>query len=58
VSRPVADLAHCDVDVSVAERQSFSLAYKSREFDTNPQQSCVVGKQIAAAVLMNVPAKR
>lgn len=55
--RTNADLPICDIDVKPAERQSFSLTYNSKEFDSNPQQSCEVGKQVAVAVLMNLPAK-
>lgn len=58
MSRPVANLAHCDIDVKIAERQSVSIAYESPEFDSDPQRSCEVGKQVAAAVLMNLPPKR
>jgi len=57
VSRTNADLPICDIDVKPAERQSFSLTYESQEFSNNPQQSCDVGKQVAAAVLMNLPLK-
>lgn len=57
VSRTNADLPICDVDVKPAERQSFTLTYESTEFDKNPQQSCEVAKQVAAAVLMNLPPK-
>jgi hypothetical protein len=57
VSRPLADEPICDVDVKTAERQSFSLTYESKEFARDPQQACVVAKQIAAAVLMNLPLK-
>jgi hypothetical protein len=57
VSRTNADLPICNVDVKPAEHQSFSLTYKSREFDDNPQRSCEIGKQVAAAVLMNLPPK-
>ena len=57
VSRTNADVAHCDIDVKPAERQSFSVIYDSHEFDNNPQQACAVGKQVAAAVLMNLPPK-
>jgi hypothetical protein len=57
VSRTNADLPICDVDVKTAERQSFSLTYESKEFARDPQQACVVAKQIAAAVLMNLPLK-
>lgn len=58
VSRTNADLPICDIDVKSAEHQSFSLIYKSKEFDSDPQRSCEVGKQVAAAVLMNLPPKR
>jgi Protein of unknown function (DUF3558) len=57
VTRSNPDLPHCDIDVKPAERQSFSLSYDSELFDKNPQQACVVGKQVAAAVLMNLPPK-
>lgn len=57
VSRPLADEPICDIDVKPAERQSFSVIYESRELKNDPQQSCVVGKQVAAAVLMNLPPK-
>ncbi|MDQ4103391.1 MAG: DUF3558 domain-containing protein [Actinomycetota bacterium] len=57
VTRANADIASCDIDVKPAERQSFSLNYDSREFADNPQQACEVGKQVAAAVLMNLPPK-
>jgi Protein of unknown function (DUF3558) len=57
VSRTNANLPICDIDVKSAERQSFSLSYDSKDFDNNPQQSCGVAKQIAAAVLINLPPK-
>ncbi len=57
VSRTNADLPVCTIDVKPAERQSFSLTYNSKEFNNNPQQSCDAGKQVAAAVLMNLPPK-
>ncbi|MGH3843068.1 MAG: DUF3558 domain-containing protein [Pseudonocardiaceae bacterium] len=57
VSRTNANLPICTIDVKPAERQSFSLTYNSKEFDNNPQQSCDVAKQVAAAVLMNLPPK-
>jgi hypothetical protein len=58
VSRTNADLPICDIDVKPAERQSVSVTYESKEFKDNPQESCEVGKQVAAAVLMNLPPKR
>ncbi|MGH3884959.1 MAG: DUF3558 domain-containing protein [Pseudonocardiaceae bacterium] len=58
VSRTNTDLPICDIDVKLAERQSVSLSFHSKEFNNDPQQACVVGKQIAAAVLMNLPPKR
>lgn len=57
VMRTNANIASCDIDVKPAERQSFSLTFNSKEFNDNPQQSCVVAKQVAAAVLMNLPPK-
>ncbi|MGH3719999.1 MAG: DUF3558 domain-containing protein [Pseudonocardiaceae bacterium] len=57
VSRPLADEPICDIDVKPAERQSVAMTYESKEFKSNPQQACVVGKQVAAAVLMNLPLK-
>ncbi|HKS50939.1 MAG TPA: DUF3558 domain-containing protein [Pseudonocardiaceae bacterium] len=57
VTRTNADIPICDIDVKPAERQSFSLTYESQEFKSNPQQSCEVGKQVAAAVLVNLPLK-
>ncbi|MGH3813272.1 MAG: DUF3558 domain-containing protein [Pseudonocardiaceae bacterium] len=57
VTRPKADLSHCDIDVKTAERQSVSVSYDSDTFNKDPQQACVVGKQVAAAVLMNLPPK-
>ena len=56
-TRTNADLPICDIHVKSAERQSFSLTYESQEFKSNPQQSCDLGKQVAAAVLMNLPPK-
>lgn len=44
-----------DIDVKVAERQSVTMIFESKEFDNNPQQACEVGKQVAAAVVMNLP---
>ncbi|MGH4010300.1 MAG: DUF3558 domain-containing protein [Pseudonocardiaceae bacterium] len=57
VSRSNADLPICDIDVKPAEGQSVSITYESKEFNDNPQQACVVGKQVAEAVLMNLPLK-
>ncbi len=59
VTRTNADIARCDIDVKAAERQSFTVFYQSEEqaLKNNPQQSCEVGKRIAAAVLMNLPPK-
>ena len=59
VTRTNADIAHCDIDIKAAERQSVTVIYHSEEqtLKNNPQQSCEVGKQIAAAVLMNLPPK-
>ncbi|MFY9807848.1 MAG: DUF3558 domain-containing protein [Pseudonocardiaceae bacterium] len=59
VTRTNADIAHCDIDVKAADRQSFTVLYESQEqaLKNDPQQSCEVGKKIAAAVLMNLPPK-
>jgi hypothetical protein len=57
VSRPDAGSPSCDVDIKLANRQSVSINYDSKEFSNNPQQSCEVAKQVAAAVVMNVPLK-
>ena len=57
VTRTNADLPSCDIDIKVAQRQSVSVAYDSEEFTNNPQQSCVVAKQVAASVVMNLPPK-
>jgi hypothetical protein len=59
VTRTNADIARCDIDIKVAERQSVTVIYQSEEqaLKNNPQQSCEVGKQIAAAVVMNLPPK-
>lgn len=57
VTRSNPDLPHCNIDVKPAERQSVSVSYDSETFNNDPQQACVVGKQIAAAVLMNLPLK-
>lgn len=58
VTRTNADLPSCDIDIKTAERQSITVIYDSREFKNNPQQSCEVGKQVAAAVIMNLPPQR
>ncbi len=59
VTRTNADIAVCDIDIKAAERQSVTVIYQSEEqaLKNNPQQSCEVGKRIAAAVLMNLPPK-
>lgn len=56
VTRTNADQAICDINVKAAERQSVSITYYMKLFN-NPQQSCEVGKQVAAAVVMNLPPK-
>lgn len=56
-TRTNADLPSCDISVKPAERQSFSVSYDAETFNNNPQQSCEVGKQVAAAVVMNLPPK-
>ncbi len=57
VTRTNADIPSCGIDVKTAERQSVTVIYDSKEFSKNPQQSCEAAKQIAAAVVMNVPLK-
>ncbi|HEY2763076.1 MAG TPA: DUF3558 domain-containing protein [Pseudonocardiaceae bacterium] len=57
VSRASANLPTCDIDLKPAERQSVSLTYESRELGDDMQQACVVGKQLAMTVLMNLPPK-
>lgn len=57
VTRTNENIPICDIYVKPAERQSFTLTYESQEFKSNPQQSCEVGKKVAAAVLMNLPLK-
>lgn len=57
VSRPNTALPGCDVDIKLAERQSVSINYDSKEFNSDPQRSCEVAKQVAAAVVVNVPLK-
>jgi Protein of unknown function (DUF3558) len=57
IARSNPDLPHCDIDVKPAEHQSFSLSYDSDTLNKSPEQACVVGKQVAAAVLTNLPAK-
>lgn len=47
VTRPKADMPHCAIDVKPAELQSFSLSYDSDTLNNNPQQACVVGKQVS-----------
>lgn len=57
VTRTNADVPRCDIDLKAAERQSLTVIYDSEEFTNNPQQSCVVAKQVAASVVMNLPPK-
>jgi hypothetical protein len=57
ITRTNADLPICTIDIKVAERQSVSVGYSSKEFNKNPQQACEINKKVAAAVLMNLPAK-
>ncbi|MGH3931883.1 MAG: DUF3558 domain-containing protein [Pseudonocardiaceae bacterium] len=55
VSRPEATLPVCDIDIKPAERQSVTVTYDSTALHKTPQQACVVGKQVAEAVLKNLP---
>jgi hypothetical protein len=57
VTRTNADLPSCDIDIKTAEHQSMTVIYESKEFNNNPQQACEVGKQVAEAMLMNIPLK-
>lgn len=57
ITRTNADIPICDIDVKPAERQSFTLTYEALDFRNDPQKSCELGKQVAAAVLMNLPLK-
>ena len=57
MTRTNADDPSCNIDIKPAERQSVSVGYRSKEFNDNPQQACEVNKQVAAAVLMNLPPK-
>jgi len=54
-TRSNADLPICDIDLKPAERQSVTVSYSSEEFDNDPQQACSVGKQVAEAVLTDLP---
>ena len=55
VSRTDAALPVCDIDIKPAERQSVTVSYDATRFNTQPQQGCVVGRQVAEAVLANLP---
>jgi hypothetical protein len=57
VTRTNADDPSCDITIKPAERQSVSVGYRSKEFSNNPQQACEINKQVAVAVLMNLPPK-
>ncbi|MGH3695015.1 MAG: DUF3558 domain-containing protein [Pseudonocardiaceae bacterium] len=57
IKRTNADDPSCDIDIKPAEHQSVSVGYRSKEFNDNPQQACEINKQVAAAVLMNLPPK-
>lgn len=56
-TRSNVDLPICDIVLKPAERQSVTVSYRSDEFDNDPQQACLVGKQVAEAVLLNLPPK-
>lgn len=58
VSRTEATLPVCDIDIKPAERQSVTVSYDSTAFNQTPQQGCVVGRQVAEAVLKNLPPPR
>jgi Protein of unknown function (DUF3558) len=57
VTRTNPNLPICTVKIKVAEQQSISADYEDKALNKNPQQSCEVGKRVAAAVLANVPPK-
>jgi hypothetical protein len=56
-SRADANLPVCDIDIKPAEGQSVTVTYDSTAFNKIPDQGCVVGKQVARAVLKNLPPK-
>jgi hypothetical protein len=47
----------CTIKIKTTEGQSLSVDYEDKELANNPQKSCETGKQVATAVLMNVPTK-
>ncbi|MGH4027227.1 MAG: DUF3558 domain-containing protein [Pseudonocardiaceae bacterium] len=55
VSRTDEALPVCDIDIKPAERQSVTVSYDATKFNKQPQQGCVVGRQVAEAVLANLP---
>jgi hypothetical protein len=55
VTRTNPNLPICTVKIKVAEQQGISVDYEDKALNKNPQQSCEVGKRVAAAVLTNVP---
>lgn len=57
VTRSNPDLPQCHIDLKPADRQSVWVSYDSKLFRDDPRQACVVGEQVAAAVLMNLPPK-
>ncbi|HET9257433.1 MAG TPA: DUF3558 domain-containing protein [Pseudonocardiaceae bacterium] len=57
VTRTNAKSPTCAVKIKTAEGQSLVVDYEDKDLAKDPQQSCVVGKQVASAVLMNVPTK-
>lgn len=54
VSRTEATLPVCDIDLKPADRQSVTVSYDATVFNQEPQRGCVVGKQVAEAVLKNL----
>lgn len=57
VTMTSAKLPICTVKMKVAEQQSVSVDYEDKTLNKSPQQSCEIGKRVAAAVLTNVPPK-
>lgn len=58
VSRTDETLPVCDIDIKPAERQSVTVSYDSTKFNQRPQEGCRVGRQVAQAVLSNLPQPR
>lgn len=55
VSRADATLPACDIDIKPAEQQSVTVSYDSTALNNTPQQGCAVARQVAQAVMLNLP---